>query len=487
MSSVSSKIALNSSNKKQNANEKLNGICEEKQDGAESWKKNSKNLEVDLKAKTMRPDRKASPHREQDPFMNKIMKAKVPKDFKAPDMTPYDGRSDLSHHLSNLRCQMYLTDASKATRCKAFPTTLTKTVIKWFDSLPQRSITSFDNLAKKFLARFSIQKDKAKHAPSLVGIKQGDQKSLRSYMERFNKACLNIQNLPIEAAIMGLINDLREGPFSHSISRKQPTSLNEVEKQAEKYINMEENSQFGETSKVGFPYPSRDKDKESRKKEDQPTEKPRKYHNYTPLWVSLVDVYRKICNTEKIPPSRPIKHKRRGSRTEYCEYHRIYGHPTNEFYDLKNVIEKLAREGKLDRFLANRTDELIKRKRDEEGERAERPPHTLERRVHMINGGFTGGEISKSSAKDTLKKYTMLAKGIGHPTSLLFLSPKKMPQASSLGMLTPWLLPSYWLTPTSTEHWLTREAPQTSYSNPPSTSSDYKRRTSEHIPTAYSG
>jgi len=144
---------------------------------------------------------------------------------------------------------------------KAFPTTLTKTAIKWFDNLPPRSISSFDDLAKKFLAIFSIQKDKTKHAPSLLGIKQGDRESLCNYMERCNKACLDIQSLPTEAAIMGLINGLREGPFSHSISKKHPTSLNEVQERAEKYINMEENSRLGEASKSGFSYSSRDKDK----------------------------------------------------------------------------------------------------------------------------------------------------------------------------------------------------------------------------------
>ncbi|XP_057761099.1 uncharacterized protein LOC130981527 [Arachis stenosperma] len=136
------------------------------------------------------------------------MKAKVLKDFKAPDITPYDGTSDPSHYLSNFKNRMYLTDASDAIRCKAFPTTLTKTAIKWFDSLPSRSISSFDDLSGKFIARFSIQKDKAKHAPSLLGIKKGDRKSLRNYLERFNKACLDIQSLPTEAAIMGLINGL---------------------------------------------------------------------------------------------------------------------------------------------------------------------------------------------------------------------------------------------------------------------------------------
>ncbi|RTK65326.1 hypothetical protein DRJ81_15800, partial [Enterococcus faecalis] len=69
-------------------------------------------------------------------------------------------------------------------------------------------------------------------------------------------------------------------------SRKHPNSS----KRAEKYINMEENSRLGETSKSGHSYSSRDKDKESKKKEDQHGEKPRKYHNYTPfgclLWMS---------------------------------------------------------------------------------------------------------------------------------------------------------------------------------------------------------
>ncbi|KAL4372716.1 hypothetical protein AHAS_Ahas05G0009600 [Arachis hypogaea] len=83
--------------------------------------------------------------------------------------------------------------------------------------------------------------------------------------------------------------------------------------------------------------------------------KPRKYHNYTPLMVSLVDVYKEICHMEKLPPPRPIKHLKAGSRGEYCEYHKLYGHSTNECYDLKNVIEKLVRDGRRDRFLADRS------------------------------------------------------------------------------------------------------------------------------------
>ncbi|KAL4286172.1 hypothetical protein AHAS_Ahas19G0059600 [Arachis hypogaea] len=71
-------------------------------------------LEADIKAKTTRSGHEDSPHKDQDPFTKEIMKAKVPKDFKAPDMTPYDGTSDPSHHLRNSRSRMYLTEASDA-------------------------------------------------------------------------------------------------------------------------------------------------------------------------------------------------------------------------------------------------------------------------------------------------------------------------------------------------------------------------------------
>ncbi|XP_016165057.1 uncharacterized protein LOC107607642 [Arachis ipaensis] len=260
------------------------------------------------------------------------MWAKAPRNFKTPNMDLYDGMTDPRHHLSNFKSRMYLADAFDATRCKAFPTTLTKAAMKWFDNLSPRSVTGFDDLARKFLTRFSIQKDKTKHATSLLGVKQEVVKILRDYIERFNKACLEIQNLPTKAVIMGLVNGLRKGPFSQSISERHPSSLNEVQERAKKYINIEENSRLREPF-LGptLPYQPREKEKEPKKKEEQNLEKPRRYHNYTPLRVSLVDVYREICHTEKLPPPRPIKHKKTRSWIEYCEYHKLYGNSTNEF------------------------------------------------------------------------------------------------------------------------------------------------------------
>ncbi|XP_072062124.1 uncharacterized protein [Arachis hypogaea] len=174
------------------------------------------------------------------------MQAKVPRNFKTPDMDLYDGTTNPMHHLNNFKSWINLSDVFDATHCKAFPTTLTKVAMKWFDNFTPMSMTCFEDLAEKFLTRFLIQKDKVKHAPSLLGVKQEIRKTLRDYMERFNKACLEIQNLPTEAVTMGLVNALKEGPFSQSISKRHPTLLYEVQEWTKKYINMEDSSRLRE-------------------------------------------------------------------------------------------------------------------------------------------------------------------------------------------------------------------------------------------------
>ncbi|XP_015938706.1 uncharacterized protein LOC107464291 [Arachis duranensis] len=265
---------------------------------------------------------------------------------------------------------MYLADASDATRCKAFPTTLSKAAMKWFDSLPPR-------------------RSKNLYVTTWKGS---------------TKRVLEIQDLPIKAFIMWLVNGLREGPFSQSISKRHPTSLSDIQERAKKYINIEENARLREPSwRQGPPHSAKEKEREPKKKEEVGLDKPRRYHSYTPLKISLVDVYREICNTERLPPPRPIKNKKRRSRGDHCEYHKMYGHSTNDCYDLKNVIERLAKEGRLDRYLMERSENSGKRKRDDEDMR-DPPPQTPERHIHTISGGFVGRGLTKSSRKRHLKR-----------------------------------------------------------------------------------
>ncbi|PWG75164.1 hypothetical protein DF186_14075 [Enterococcus hirae] len=86
-------------------------------------------------------------------------------------MILYDGISDFNYYFSNFRSRMYFTDVSDAVRCKVFLIIFTKTAIRWFDNLFLKFILNFDDLVKKFLVRFFIQKDKVKYVFSLLGIR----------------------------------------------------------------------------------------------------------------------------------------------------------------------------------------------------------------------------------------------------------------------------------------------------------------------------
>ncbi|PWG75031.1 hypothetical protein DF186_14820, partial [Enterococcus hirae] len=93
----------------------------------------------------------------------------------------------------------------------------------------------------------------------------------------------------------------------------------------------------------------------------------------------MINIYRKIYHTEKIPPPRPLKHKKtKKNRSEYCKYHKLYGHSTNDCYDLKNIIEKLTREKKLDRYIAEKGEKTRKRRRKNNENRTGQTPRTPE-------------------------------------------------------------------------------------------------------------
>ncbi|XP_072090573.1 uncharacterized protein [Arachis hypogaea] len=70
---------------------------------------------------------------------------------------------------------------------------------------------------------------------------------------------------------------------------------------------------------------------------------------------------------------------------------------------MKNVIEKLAREGWLNKYLMERSDHHGKRKRDDE-DRRDPPSQIPEIHIHMISGEFMGGGLTKSSRKRHLKE-----------------------------------------------------------------------------------
>ena len=73
-----------------------------------------------------------------------------------------------------------------------------------------------------------------------MNIKQWEDKTLRSYMTRFNKEVLSINELDDKILVAAFTNGLRKGKFLFSLYKNDPKTISDVLYKATKYMNAED-------------------------------------------------------------------------------------------------------------------------------------------------------------------------------------------------------------------------------------------------------
>ena len=83
-----------------------------------------------------------------------------------------------------------------------------------------------------------------------------------------------------------------------------------------------------------------------------------KFTSFTPLTAPIDQVLMQIKDKEALTfPGKLKEDPSKRSRDKYCHFHRDHGHDTFDYYNLKQQIEALIRQGKLQRFVSKgRTD-----------------------------------------------------------------------------------------------------------------------------------
>ena len=64
-----------------------------------------------------------------------------------------------------------------------------------------------------------------------------------------------------------------------------------------------------------------------------------KYRDYTPLIVSLVDLYKEVGKTERFLKPKALQVRANTNKSLSCEYHNGFGHRTKDCYDLRDAVE----------------------------------------------------------------------------------------------------------------------------------------------------
>ncbi|XP_050258976.1 uncharacterized protein LOC126703969 [Quercus robur] len=203
--------------------------------------------------------------------------------------------------------------------CRAFPTTLKGLARIWFNRLTPNSICSFKELSAQFASHF-IGGHKYKNSTAcLMNIKQREDEMLRSYITRFNKEALSIDEANDKILVAAFTNGLRKGKFLFSLYKNDPKTMSDVLYRATKYMNTEDALLARE-------------------------EKPRKREQQEDTYQVLMQI--KDEGTLTFPNKLKGDPNKR-PRDKYYRFHRDHGHDTANCYDLKQQIEAFIRQGKL--------------------------------------------------------------------------------------------------------------------------------------------
>ncbi|GJW49324.1 reverse transcriptase domain-containing protein [Tanacetum coccineum] len=182
-----------------------------------------------------------------------------------------------------------------------FNSTLVGNARNWFSKLPRRSIDGFEELRRAFRLNFTQRKKCAKNPVELARVKQRQGESTSVYMERYKDECIHVKACP---EILKISGSFILGGSAAEDSRKR------------------------HSNNTGH----------------SPEGWGRERH-YTPLTPKEI-LATEGANFPKPPPMRTPEEQRVGNG--YCEYHRHKGHTTNECVQLRQLIDKLVKEGRLD-------------------------------------------------------------------------------------------------------------------------------------------
>ncbi|XP_030941943.1 uncharacterized protein LOC115966962 [Quercus lobata] len=262
-------------------------------------------------------------HRTDSPFTASINGHPLSSKFKLPSLDSYDGTRDPFDHIATFKTIMHLQGVPDEIMCRAFLTTLKGPARVWFSKIPPNS---------------------------------GENESLRSFITRFNREALSVDEADDKLLLVAFHNGVNSDLFIHKLYEKEPQSMAELVHSAQNFMNAEDAiiAKKRKRSERMDANPSRHHEQGTRPKKgrteerrDRESKKPGpsvRNQQYTPLNAPLEQVLMQIKDDHFLKwPEKMKGDPNKRNRNKYCRFHRDYGHDTDECFDLKQQIENLIK------------------------------------------------------------------------------------------------------------------------------------------------
>ncbi|XP_023887652.1 uncharacterized protein LOC136068418 [Quercus suber] len=152
----------------------------------------------------------------------------LPPKFKMPFLDSYDGMRDPFDHIATFKTTMNLQGVLDEILCRAFTTTLKGPAQVWFSKIPPNSISSFEELNKLFVNNFIREQRHKRSSSSLLTIEQGENESLRSFITRFNREALVVDEMDDKLLLAAFHNGINSDLFIHKLYEEEPQTMAEL-------------------------------------------------------------------------------------------------------------------------------------------------------------------------------------------------------------------------------------------------------------------
>ncbi|GJU57319.1 reverse transcriptase domain-containing protein [Tanacetum coccineum] len=293
-----------------------------------------------------------------DAFTRRISDFSEDKKRRMPaNVKTYDGTGDPDDHLKIFESAATIENWPQPVWCHMFNSTLVGNARNWFSKLPRRSIDGFEELRRAFRLNFTQRKKCAKNPVELARVKQHQGESTSAYVERYKDECIHVKACPEILKISGFMNGINNPELIKRLNDRVPQTFDELMKRTRSFIQGEA---AAADSRKGYSN-NRSQEQSRRQSNDQSSSRNNSYRGqrggrgndkYTPLTMTPKEILAtEGANFPRPPPMRTPEEQRVGNG--YCEYHRQKGHTTNECVQLRQLIDKLVKEGRLDHLVKN--------------------------------------------------------------------------------------------------------------------------------------
>ena len=162
------------------------------------------------------------------PFTTAVMECPVLSKFRLPQLEPFDGLKDPQDHLNTFKTTQGLQQSLDEILCRSFPITLKGATREWFTKLPTSSVDNFKQLNNAFLCHFIGGQCPKRPADHLLTIRQGEKETLRSYMKRFTRETLEVDEADDKVQLTTFNARLRSRDLVASLVKNRPKMMAEM-------------------------------------------------------------------------------------------------------------------------------------------------------------------------------------------------------------------------------------------------------------------